>query len=274
MRIILPIAFILISGTTLYARGSVPGNILYPVKVHLNENVHSVFSMTDKSEAVAEISHAVKRLEEAEKLIVSGQMTEVEMMNLERSFQLRMNVARGRIDKLREEGKFTEASDLELHTQNTMAAHRSILLQISHNTDVDISKIMSNVENEQNVSTYKLENIQGRALAGTDLRNVVESKMKAAVDRIDEARKLQLNKTGGLSNNIQIETKSSLSAAENLFEQGQEEYDMGSYGNALVLFQNAAHVAHSAEVLITNANTLKLSKSGTTASLKTTIAAE
>ena len=61
-------------GTSFAAQGAVPGDLLYPVKVHVNENVRSTFAFGADAEAKLQAQLLGERLEEAQKLAARGQL--------------------------------------------------------------------------------------------------------------------------------------------------------------------------------------------------------
>ncbi len=68
----MPLALLLLlivgGGTGVIAENALPGDVLYPVKIHVNENIESTLAFTPKSNAEVAIKQATKRLEEVEKL--------------------------------------------------------------------------------------------------------------------------------------------------------------------------------------------------------------
>lgn len=62
------------SSVSLAARGALPGDLLYPVKVGLNENVQKLFAPSAGEKAELETSLAGKRIEEARTLKATGKL--------------------------------------------------------------------------------------------------------------------------------------------------------------------------------------------------------
>ena len=54
------------------AEGSLPGELLYPVKVHVNESFQKLTSFTDEQKATTEVRIAGRRLAEASALAARG----------------------------------------------------------------------------------------------------------------------------------------------------------------------------------------------------------
>ncbi len=61
-------------GTSFAAQGAVPGDLLYPVKVHVNETVRSAFAVSANAEAELQAQLLGERLEEAQKLAARGEL--------------------------------------------------------------------------------------------------------------------------------------------------------------------------------------------------------
>lgn len=61
-------------GTSFAAQGAVPGEFLYPVKIHVNENVRSAFAVGADAEAKLQADLLVERVEEAKKLAHDGKL--------------------------------------------------------------------------------------------------------------------------------------------------------------------------------------------------------
>lgn len=61
-------------GTTVAAQYAVPGDVLYPVKVGVNENVRGAFAVGANAEARLQADLLAERIEEAEKLAARGEL--------------------------------------------------------------------------------------------------------------------------------------------------------------------------------------------------------
>lgn len=76
MPFIILLAIIIGGGTTLAAQNSVPGDILYPIKTGVNENIRGAIAMSADSEAKHQANLLEERLKEAQKLQAKGRLTE------------------------------------------------------------------------------------------------------------------------------------------------------------------------------------------------------
>jgi hypothetical protein len=83
------IVSMVLSGTTslVFAHNALPGDTLYPVKIHVNENLESALTLGLKNKAEVEAKLAVRRLEEAKELALQNRLSEEEKQVIEDRFQ-------------------------------------------------------------------------------------------------------------------------------------------------------------------------------------------
>ncbi len=81
------VALMLGTGTTFAAETALPGDVLYPVKVNINEEVREAFAFSPEQKANWELERANRRAEEAVKLQTAGNMNESIRERLANSMQ-------------------------------------------------------------------------------------------------------------------------------------------------------------------------------------------
>ncbi len=74
MPITLLIALIMGGSVSYAAEGALPGDTLYPIMIHVNENVRSALTVTSAGQAELEITLAERRLAEAKQLKAEGRL--------------------------------------------------------------------------------------------------------------------------------------------------------------------------------------------------------
>ncbi len=70
-------------GTSYAAEGTVPGDTLYPVKIHVNESVQTALAVSDEAKIDWSIRQVHRRLDEAEKLAYRGALSEEKRSEIE-----------------------------------------------------------------------------------------------------------------------------------------------------------------------------------------------
>lgn len=148
----MPIAVILLSvmvgaGTLFAAESSIPGDILYPVKVRVTETLRAKLTTDAEARADWEIERAGRRAMEAEELTAEGEL------NVE---------ARARVE---------EQIDAHLETAHSVAEE----LEAKGNTNAS-ERVESNIEQYLEAKATVLENL------GIDLDEEIESDVEAEAD--------------------------------------------------------------------------------------------
>lgn len=102
---------IIIGGNISYAAAdSLPGDLLYPIKIHVNEKIKGAFTITPKAAAKWEEKKIENRLDEVERLVEKGEFDTQKRVQVEK--EVEKNVEKIRKQKGKEKNSdFTEAID-------------------------------------------------------------------------------------------------------------------------------------------------------------------
>ena len=87
-------------GLVTIAEASYPGDMLYPVKVHVNEKVASALKFSDASRAKWEVERIERRLVESDKLQLEGKLNGDAQEQVDKLIAEHVNSVRGLVDKL------------------------------------------------------------------------------------------------------------------------------------------------------------------------------
>lgn len=118
----MPIALLialLMSGSVSYAaEGTAPGDTLYPVKIHLNEQVRGAFALSDVQKAQLEVKLAEERLKEAERLAGENRLDATTTEQLRADFSEHRSRADRHIESLKgEDSEHASAISLDFETR-------------------------------------------------------------------------------------------------------------------------------------------------------------
>ncbi len=83
MPIVAALLIISIGSSTVSAESSLPGDLLYPIKVHINEGIRSAITRTPEARIEWAVARAERRLEEAAILELVGNLSEATRAELE-----------------------------------------------------------------------------------------------------------------------------------------------------------------------------------------------
>jgi hypothetical protein len=101
------------TSTTFAASNALPGDSLYPVKIHVNEKVESILAVTPAAQAEIAVDQAVRRLDEAEELVHRGRLTPEATREVEDRFIRKSEEVAVRVKALRESNKDDDADKVE-----------------------------------------------------------------------------------------------------------------------------------------------------------------
>lgn len=117
-------------GSIRAAEGAVPGDFLYPVKLHVNEEVHALIARSPESKAVFEVSRLNRRLEEVEQLVSEGRLTAEAESQLAKQIGTHSKAARVHIAESAHVDATLAASAIEASLISTIEAHDEVIARI------------------------------------------------------------------------------------------------------------------------------------------------
>jgi hypothetical protein len=139
-RYAMPFAALLLvvfsGGTAFAAQGSLPGEALYSIKIHVNEKVATALATTPEAKAKVEATLATNRLEEAETLAANGKLDAAVTAQLASNFEMHASAAQQTSLSLESNDPGT-AAQLDAEFDGTLAAHGAILSLLGDDSSND-----------------------------------------------------------------------------------------------------------------------------------------
>lgn len=131
------LAFVLIlliggGGTAFAAEGTVPGNILYPVKVAVIEPVQGALITSAAGQASWHADLASRRLEEATTLAVANKLNPATQVYLQQKFNTEVDTSNENADVLAASGDTNAALEARSNLEANITAHAEILAVITN----------------------------------------------------------------------------------------------------------------------------------------------
>lgn len=183
---ILLIAVILTGGgVAIGAERSVPGDILYPVKLGVNEEVRGWLKVSDEAKADWEIRRTERRLKEVEDLVEAGDLDEETYEKIEANFDAHAKRVEERVEKFRNKENFHAAASVSLNFETALKAHEKILSKMAdreEKTGEKVKPIRAKVKVEVDESTKRRENID-RDIRNKNLDDVEDNDEDESEDR-------------------------------------------------------------------------------------------
>jgi len=258
--------FVLAGGGLSYAaEGALPGEALYPVKVRINEEVRAVLALSQDSKADWEAARVERRLEEAAKLSLRGEVSEKAKTELAERFEKNSGLVEKRIAMLESAGEEKTAVDIASRLEVSLRAHGQVLSQIGTEEEHDEEKGGAEGETASSTASGSLAVSAGsgpesnRGLLSRELshelqsiirtrlslesriekndgkpetKEAAEGKLKAAEHIIAAVRAYLESKGSGVDASTTARIEARIADAERLNEEAAEKLERGLYGEA------------------------------------------
>ena len=146
MPLILAILLTFSGGTALAANSALPGDLLYPVKVGMNEKIRGVLAFTSEAEAGYQGDLAVRRIEEIEQLIAEGKLEVTLKEKIEENFEKHSEKTLNLIEELEAKGNFEAAAAVGARFEASLKAHDELIARISDNSEFIRARLESTLQ--------------------------------------------------------------------------------------------------------------------------------
>ena len=145
--------FIMIGGTLAYAaEGSVPGDLLYPIKMNITEPIRDILAITPLARAKWEAEKAIRRLDEAKKLVLKNNLTSEYRDEIEKNFNKNIIAFHDNIQSLA--STTIKAEDIKSSFEKSINEHSDILEKINpyENSGEQKNTGIINIEHKININ--------------------------------------------------------------------------------------------------------------------------
>ncbi len=255
-------------GTSVAAETALPGDVLYPVKVNVNEEVQGWLAVSDLSEVKLQAKLVERRLDEAEKLAIEGNLNADVQAQLESNFKAYSDRVSEKIAALQADGKAEVALEATSEFESSLRAHESILARFREEAEAEMRSSVEGILNHVRVnadaasrwreeSEVELGN-KAKGMTQTDaglkakaeLEVAAEGKQKAAFNKIEEVRRFIEQNEAELSAEAEAQAEARLTAADHLMVEGKASLEAKAFAEAFVQFQRAHRKAQEAKALV------------------------
>lgn len=251
------------SGVSFAAQGSLPGDVLYPVKVNVNEKVQTALAFTPKAKVQVEQSLAETRIEEAETLAAQGRLSDTIKSDLSENFNAHAASAQARNAEIKSGGDVNGASDLDSNFESQLAAHAAIIARLSGKSSTTanaIQPLLMRVHAAiQNVRQDRVNaETEIASQNGSDTQLAAQGKINAATHVIVGAGNFLDAKAAQLGSDATVNAEGELTAASTTLGQAQAQFAAGAYADAFRLAGTALRAAQASKVFVKADTDLKL----------------
>lgn len=260
------IVLVLSGGVSYAAEGSVPGNVLYPIK-QVNEEVRSALAISDEDQAKWDAERAERRLEEASTLALSGKLDPKTEVSISTQLQAHLKQTESKIQKLETEGKLQDAAELNARVKTALALHGNILTQLNLDTDASASTtVSSTIKNSGHRLGTLLKDIKIETDKSDKLRDTLEikvrgegevnreaaakAKIESAQTKIREVKKFMDDHRDDVGAETKVKATAQIALAEKSVAEAQVQFTAKNWNEAFILASKAHAEAQAAKLLL------------------------
>lgn len=283
----MPIALIVImitlatgSGVTLAAEQSLPGEVLYPVKVAVNEKLQAAVALSTEAKARVQTKLASRRLDEAEKLAANTKLHTEARLQVQNNFEKHADRVQAHIEDLETRGKISAAAEVSSNLEGSLKAHENILSKLAEKNNKEIPALLLQVKTDREKATSarlhfeeelrkkdeaaeqpEKNGAEIRAQMQAEVKAAAEGRLNAATNKIAEAKAFFEKQKADLSAEAVLKAEAQIKAAEQTLAAGQATLEAQAYAEAFALFSQTHRQAQEAKLIMQANKELKIESS-------------
>lgn len=139
-------------GASVTASSSLPGDVLYPVKVHVNENVKHALAVTAEQEAEVSTEIIATRAEEMRTLESEGKLDAETRAQLSADIQAEIELWNDMEEEMKADGDVEARSNAQTSFASTWQDNADVLQSLSASSDTSVESSMKSSDTTSNTS--------------------------------------------------------------------------------------------------------------------------
>ncbi|MFA5954088.1 MAG: DUF5667 domain-containing protein [Patescibacteria group bacterium] len=259
---------VLISASTATAaEQSLPGDILYPVKINVTEPARGLLALSTEAQAEWQSLLLERRMNEATELSEQGRLDKNNSVIVSRQITEQVTKTEDASKKLQREDQQTTAVTIQSSAAASLAAQAQVFARInSDNTpdenqddtsrDALILTMRKQAEHVAAAAAKTAAKIEKRTDSDA-LKRTATRQQKSSEDAIDAAKSLLTKRQDELDAQAVLDAQTTLDAAINAGLEGKQLFATNEYGKAYVKFQMAESFSKQASVLMRTSKRLR-----------------
>ncbi|MEK7582884.1 MAG: DUF5667 domain-containing protein [Patescibacteria group bacterium] len=246
-----------VTGVTLAAQTSIPGDALYAWKVGV-ENFESVFIVGTQSRVEFEVERTTKRLHEVTELAVRKPADTDLSHEAHVRLQAQVKVTAEEIAKVASENP-QKALDAAVTLQSTLQAHKDILDQLApkvvDSTKPQIQNALDAIGETTDQVEVKIQDLRTKTqddIVAAHATEAIQTDAKAKLEEVQKAIDEAWDQISALAEGqtVRDEAEARIDAAQNALSDAQDAYAKAEYADTLIALQSSARLLSETSALI------------------------
>jgi|GEM_PF-5713972 len=256
MPITIALVLALSAGTSFAAQRAIPGDILYPVKVGVNEKVETLLAVSPKGSASVGVKHALTRLEEAVKLAENGKLDVVTQAQVKEDFYQNIADIKSNLKKLEGTGDFNAAADINGKFEEALGGHLGAFVELSSGGGSNVAEV-ADIANSVGAELQSAQH-ERIAVRQREVQTATEGTTAVKAERALTLAEKRIMEVETYISSFGTTSKASaardqahlrLSRAHESVARGKSELAAGAYREAFTLFKESETLAQDAKLL-------------------------
>lgn len=264
ITIVVAIVIAVSGGTAAAAESALPDDLLYKVKVNVNEEIRTALAFRSEAKAKVAADLAERRLKEAEELAAEGRLTAETRAELESRFESHLKNFKARVGKIEAGGRADTAAEVSSNFEALLRAHGQILAIAQTDGDEKVRieikplllKIQTGIGEAEETRTRAELRVSSSARANVEA--AAEGKLKAAENKVAEVRRFVEKKKVSVSASTTAVAEAKLKLAEETVVKGKTQLEAEAFAEAFTSFTKAMRLAQEAQIIVATAERLKI----------------
>ena len=259
------VMILFLGGGISYAAGkSLPGDLLYTVKVNVNEKLYALALVSGEAKAEYDVSLAQKRLEETEKIISENKLDPETSAKMQGLINGHVKSAKKRISSLAAKNDGNAAIKVSSELEASFIAHAKILTNLSAGKSQEAAApsdtILFGIIRDASDVKKERESTEAKFSAGSV--NFEKSKAEKLLSQINaefiQIEKAVSEKRGEMDAISRANIEANLTLANENIIEGKEKLSAGDNKKAFIFFQNALRVMQEINIYLSNEGKLNI----------------
>ncbi len=250
------------------ARSALPGDVLYGVKLLLNEKVRATFDFSADARTARELERLEHRLEEAAGLAASGRMKGNAKEAIQRDINLQLERLQAIAAQLAADGNHLAAIDLHARIESDLVANAAIWALLSENNaevQLESADLLVKVRAAERVAVESRKVSEEEVKKASDAEPDTDATASKAKTSVDEALNVIvqagafLERNGGMvDSNLLVQANGRFEMSKKILANARHQLDAGNHNDARVYATEARTTAMQARAMVQMALNLKL----------------
>lgn len=221
-------------GTVAAAENSLPGSPLYPVKIHVNENVRGALAVTAEQQARWDARVIERRMQEAAKLSADGTLSAEVETELQADVKEHTESMKENFVKLESRGDVQVRNDIAAELDGVLKAYTGTSATVDSIINADVQNklspllnLKSNIQGDVEINSEATNesNSELKSNSNTEIRNSVEAEINSLTAIRDEIKSSSSQVTADLKSRTKASLNTSAEVVTNAESSLKTQFD-------------------------------------------------